>query len=46
MELDRERFEDMRWEEIWNAALRIRSAFLAQPVPTEVAVAVIEALAP
>jgi phosphohistidine swiveling domain-containing protein len=46
MELDRKRFEDMRWEEIWDAALRIRSAFLAQPVPAEVAVAVIEALVP
>ena len=46
MELDRKRFEDMRWEEIWDAALRIRSAFLAHPVPAEVAVAVVEALEP
>jgi phosphoenolpyruvate synthase/pyruvate phosphate dikinase len=46
MELERKRFEDMRWEEIWDTALRIRSAFLAQPVPTEVAVAVVEALTP
>ena len=46
MELDRKRFEDMRWEEIWDAALRIRSAFLANPVPTEVASAVCEALEP
>ena len=46
MELDRKRFEDMRWEEIWDAALRIRSAFLANPVPTEVASAVAEALEP
>ena len=45
MELDRKRFEDMRWEEIWDAALRIRSAFLALPVPAEVAVAVVKALA-
>ena len=28
MELDRKRFEDMRWEEIWDAALRIRNLFL------------------
>jgi len=45
MELDRKRFEDMRWEEIWDAALRIRSGFLAHSVPSEVAVAVGEALA-
>ena len=45
MELERKRFEDMRWEEVWDAALRIRSAFLAHPVPAEVMVAVAEALA-
>ena len=44
MELERKRFEDMRWEEIWDAALRIRSAFLAQPVPAEVTAAVRNAL--
>jgi len=27
-ELDRKNFEDMRWEEIWDAALRIRSSFI------------------
>ncbi len=26
-ELGRKRFEDMRWEEIWDAALRIRTLF-------------------
>ena len=46
MELDRKRFEDMRWEEIWDAALRIRSTFLANPVPTAVASAVADALEP
>ena len=45
MELDRKRFEDMRWEEIWDAALRIRSAFLAHPVPSEVALIIVQALA-
>jgi phosphohistidine swiveling domain-containing protein len=45
MELDRKRFEDMRWEEIWDAALRIRSGFLAHPVPPEVSAAVGKALA-
>jgi len=45
MELQRKRFEDMRWEEIWDAALRIRSAFLSHPIPSEVASAVVDALA-
>ncbi|MFZ5828664.1 MAG: PEP/pyruvate-binding domain-containing protein [Planctomycetota bacterium] len=40
MELERKRFEDMRWEEIWDAALRIRSAFLAHTIPAAVAAAV------
>jgi pyruvate,water dikinase len=31
MELGRKSLDDMRWEEIWDAALRIRAAFLAQP---------------
>jgi pyruvate,water dikinase len=33
MELGRKPFVTMRWEEIWDVALRIRSAFLATPVP-------------
>ena len=33
IELGRKPFESMRWEEVWDAALRIRSAFLARPVP-------------
>ena len=32
MELGRKSMDDMRWEEIWDAALRIRATFLAQPV--------------
>ncbi len=44
MELGRKPFDDMRWEEIWDAALRIRSAFVAQPVPETVADAVATAL--
>lgn len=35
MELGRKSMEDMRWEEIWDAALRIRSTFLAQPLPPD-----------
>jgi len=34
-ELGRKRFEDMRWEEIWDAALRIRNLFLITPLPAE-----------
>jgi phosphohistidine swiveling domain-containing protein len=32
-ELNRKPFADMRWEEIWDAALRIRSMFLTHPMP-------------
>ncbi len=32
-ELGRKPFEDMRWEEIWDAALRIRNLFLRTPLP-------------
>ncbi len=40
MELGRKSMEDMRWEEIWDAALRIRSTFLAQPLPGKVTAAI------
>ena len=40
MELGRKPFESMRWEEIWDTALRIRSAFLASPIPPAVAEAI------
>ena len=33
LELGRKDFEDMRWEEIWDAALRIRNMFLTTPIP-------------
>jgi len=33
LELNRKPFADMRWEEIWDAALRIRSMFLNHPLP-------------
>jgi pyruvate,water dikinase len=33
LELARKSFEDMRWEEIWDTALRIRNAFLQAPFP-------------
>ena len=31
LELSRKNFSDMRWEEIWDAALRIRNMFLTMP---------------
>lgn len=40
MELGRKPFESMRWEEVWDAALRIRSAFLSTPIPSPVAGAI------
>ena len=37
MELGRKPLDEMRWEEIWDAALRIRSAFSSATVPEEIA---------
>jgi len=45
MELGRKAFESLRWEEVWDAALRIRSAFLRTAVPRKVARAIATALA-
>lgn len=33
MELHRKEFREMRWEEVWDAALRIRNLFLNHPLP-------------
>jgi rifampicin phosphotransferase len=33
MELNRKSFEEMRWEEIWDTALRIRNMFSTTPIP-------------
>ena len=35
LELNRKNFQEMRWEEIWDASLRIRNMFLNTPVPDE-----------
>ncbi len=35
VELGRKPLEDMRWEELWDAALRIRGAFLNAGIPAE-----------
>ncbi len=34
-ELNRKSFDEMRWEEIWDASLRIRNIFLNTPIPAE-----------
>ncbi len=39
-ELGRKSLDHMRWEELWDAALRIRSSFLRCPVPETVALAI------
>jgi phosphoenolpyruvate synthase/pyruvate phosphate dikinase len=33
LELNRKKFKDMRWEEIWDCATRIRNIFLKKPIP-------------
>ncbi len=33
LEMNRKKFEDMRWEEIWDVSLRIRSMFLKTHLP-------------
>jgi pyruvate,water dikinase len=43
MELERKPLESMRWEEIWDTALRIRSAFLAADMPAELAAQIVRA---
>jgi len=36
LELNRKSFKDMRWEEIWDCATRIRNIFLRKPIPVEI----------
>ncbi len=43
-ELGRKPFDSMRWEEIWDAALRIRSAFQSAEIPVEIEANIISAL--
>jgi pyruvate,water dikinase len=35
MELDRKDFAEVRWEELWDASLRIRNLFLKTPIPED-----------
>jgi pyruvate,water dikinase len=37
MELNRKDFKEMRWEEVWDCATRIRSMFLQKALPVELA---------
>jgi pyruvate,water dikinase len=46
IELGRKRLEDMRWEEMWDAALRIRNMFLAAYMPGEIRAAISKAASP
>jgi phosphoenolpyruvate synthase/pyruvate phosphate dikinase len=45
MELGRKSLGGMRWEELWDAALRIRSRFLRTAIPDDVSEAIARALA-
>lgn len=36
LEINRKPFKEMRWEELWDAALRIRNMFLQTPIPSEI----------
>ncbi len=42
LELNRKSFADMRWEEIWDAALRIRNLFLTKAIPPDLQAALSE----
>ncbi|HSO61466.1 MAG TPA: PEP/pyruvate-binding domain-containing protein, partial [Desulfobacterales bacterium] len=45
LELHRKDFTEMRWEEIWDCATRIRNLFLRKPLPPDVAAALHAAVA-
>ena len=36
LEINRKAFKEMRWEEIWDCATRIRNMFLRKPIPQEI----------
>ncbi|MEJ2070751.1 MAG: PEP/pyruvate-binding domain-containing protein [Syntrophobacterales bacterium] len=46
LELRRKNFKDLRWEEMWDASLRIRHLFLNQRLPADLDASLREALAP
>jgi pyruvate,water dikinase len=43
-ELNRKPFKDMRWEELWDAALRIRNMFLTTEIPDDLHVELLSAV--
>ncbi|MCK7515228.1 MAG: hypothetical protein MZV70_72020 [Desulfobacterales bacterium] len=45
LELHRKDFKEMRWEEIWDCATRIRNLFLRKPLPPDLAAALHAAVA-
>ncbi len=44
LELSRKRHEDMRWEELWDASLRIRNLFLNTRMPDAVSEDILDAV--
>jgi pyruvate,water dikinase len=44
LELHRKDFKEMRWEEIWDCATRIRNMFLRIPIPSEIEASFREAI--
>jgi pyruvate,water dikinase len=44
LELNRKSFDDMRWEEMWDVSLRIRSMFLSKMMPAPLASSVGDSL--
>ncbi len=44
-ELERKDFADMRWEELWDVALRIRNLFQTTPLPDDLRAALAQPLA-
>ncbi len=44
MELGRKEYDDMRWEEMWDAALRIRNLFLRTKMPVAIQGVIVAAL--
>ena len=46
LELNRKSFKDLRWEEIWDASLRLRHLFLNTPMPEDLKALLAKALAP
>lgn len=44
--LERKPFSEMRWEELWDLGLRVRSLFLSTPLPDALAAELVEYLLP